>query len=379
MSDPKKVPVTVLSGQLGSGKSTLLRRLLTNQNQLKIAIVMNEFAQTASIEGKSIQLTVANEGTQVQEWLELDNGCLCCSAQDQGVLAIESLMQRRGTFDHIVVETTGIADPTQIALLFWIDSALESLLYLDGIVTVVDCVHLETQLQEEATANRGTVTQQIAVADSLYLSKIDLVPQSKLEPLKKLISFMNDSALLSQSDDELQIILPKVLSLDSFANYRGLQQPVTKPERSIENLESSLMKRLTRQVGNSADPHFKTTHDGFSTITINLPIFENVSANNSKFDQTFRKLLWEGILGEEEEGYSITLNSNIQEPRILRAKGLLKDHHGNWYILQAVRETYEIQPVHPDVFMGEHETPKLVLIGKGLDAQLEKHFIKEIS
>jgi len=225
MGELKKVPVTILSGQLGSGKSTLLRRLLTSQNQLKIAIVMNEFAQTASIEGKSIQLTVANEGTQVQEWLELDNGCLCCSAQDQGVLAIESLMQRRGTFDHIIVETTGIADPTQIALLFWIDSALESLLYLDGIVTVIDCVHLEKQLEEEATANSGTVTKQIAVADSIYLSKIDLTSQEKLESLKKLISSMNDSALLSQSNDGLETILPRVLSLDSFANYRGLLQP----------------------------------------------------------------------------------------------------------------------------------------------------------
>ncbi|KAA1084368.1 hypothetical protein PGT21_025746 [Puccinia graminis f. sp. tritici] len=379
MADLQKVPVTILSGQLGSGKSTLLRRLLTNQNQLKIAIVMNEFAQTASIEGKSIQLTVANEGTQVQEWLELDNGCLCCSAQDQGVLAIESLMQRRGTFDHIIVETTGIADPSQIALLFWIDSALESLLYLDGIVTVVDCVHLEKQLAEEATANSGTVTNQIAVADSLYLSKIDLVLESKLEPLKNLIQCMNNSALLSQSNDDLQTILPKVLSLDSFSTYRGLPQSLTTTKRKIENVDSSLMTRLTRQVGNLTDPDFRTTHDNFSTITINLPAFADVNTSDSKFDRTFRKLLWEGILGEEEEGSSSKPDSDIQEPRILRAKGLLKDHNGNWFILQAVRETYEVQPVHPDVLMDEHEQPKLVLIGKGLDAQLEQRFIKEIS
>lgn len=330
--------------------------------------------------GKSIQLTVANEGTQVQEWLELDNGCLCCSAQDQGVLAIESLMQRRGTFDHIIVETTGIADPTQIALLFWIDSALESLLYLDGIVTVIDCVHLEKQLEEEATANSGTVTKQIAVADSIYLSKIDLTSQEKLESLKKLISSMNDSALLSQSDDGLETILPRVLSLDSFANYRGLLQPLRTSERRIENVDSSLMKRLTRQVGNSMDPSFRTTHDdGFSTITINLPTFEEVNTNDSKFDRTFRKLLWEGILGEQEGGCSTTPEAAILEPRILRAKGLLKDHHGNWFILQAVRETYEIQPVHPDVLMDEHELPKLVLIGKGLDAALGQRFLQEIS
>lgn len=191
---------------------------------------------------------------------------------------------------------------------------------------------------------------------------------------------MNDSALLSQSDDGLETILPRVLSLDSFANYRGLLQPLQTSERRIENVDASLMKRLTRQVGNSMDPSFRTSHDdGFSTITIDLPTFEEVNTSDSKFDRTFRKLLWEGILGEQEEGCSTTPETAILEPRILRAKGLLKDHHGNWFILQAVRETYEIQPVHPDVLMDEHELPKLVLIGKGLDAALGQRFLKEIS
>ncbi|KAH9458131.1 hypothetical protein Pst134EA_009359 [Puccinia striiformis f. sp. tritici] len=281
---------------------------------------------------------------------------------------------------HIIVETTGIADPSQIALLFWIDSALESLLYLDGIVTVVDCVHLEKQLEEEAAANSGTVTNQIAVADSLYLSKIDLVSLSKLEPMKKLIQRMNDSALLSQSNDDLEKILPKVLSLDSFSTYRGLPKSLTTLETSMDSGTSNLMARLNRQVGNSTDPDFRTTHDNFSTITINLPVFDNVSTDDSKFDRTFRKLLWEGILGEEEkEGCSTTSKSATQQPSILRAKGLLKDHRGDWFILQAVRETYEIQPVHPDVSIDEQEQPKLVLIGKGLDNQLGQRFLNEIS
>ncbi|EGG04387.1 uncharacterized protein MELLADRAFT_37394 [Melampsora larici-populina 98AG31] len=144
----RKVPVTILSGQLGSGKSTLLRRILKNQSNFKFAVIMNEFAQTADIEGKTIQLTVANEGTEFQEWLELDNGCLCCSAQDHGVRAIESLMQRRGSFElwlRILVfwNKTGVADPSQIATLFWLDSALESVLYLDGILITVDSLNLE--------------------------------------------------------------------------------------------------------------------------------------------------------------------------------------------------------------------------------------------
>lgn len=166
----KKVPVTILSGQLGSGKSTLLRRILKNQSNFKFAVIMNEFAQTADIEGKTIQLTVANEGTEFQEWLELDNGCLCCSAQDHGVRAIESLMQRRGSFDYIIIETSGVADPSQIATLFWLDSALESVLYLDGILITVDSLNLEMQLDEEARDGSGTVTKlSINLSQYLYL------------------------------------------------------------------------------------------------------------------------------------------------------------------------------------------------------------------
>ncbi|KAI9630724.1 hypothetical protein KEM48_013621 [Puccinia striiformis f. sp. tritici PST-130] len=327
MSDLKKVPVTILSGQLGSGKSTLLRRLLTNKNQLKIAIVMNEFAQTASIEG--------------------------------------------------------IADPSQIALLFWIDSALESLLYLDGIVTVVDCVHLEKQLEEEAAANSGTVTKLGSVMHSSIILDLSSLTPSGYSTSQIAVADslrMNDSALLSQSNDDLEKILPKVLSLDSFSTYRGLPKSLTTLETSMDSGTSNLMARLNRQVGNSTDPDFRTTHDNFSTITINLPVFDNVSTDDSKFDRTFRKLLWEGILGEEEkEGCSTTSKSATQQPSILRAKGLLKDHRGDWFILQAVRETYEIQPVHPDVSIDEQEQPKLVLIGKGLDNQLGQRFLNEIS
>lgn len=102
--DNNKVPVTVITGYLGSGKTTLLNYVLTEEHNKKIAVILNEFGEGA-IEEKS--LAVGNEGQLYEEWLELRNGCLCCSVKDNGVKAIETLMEKKGKFDYILLETTG--------------------------------------------------------------------------------------------------------------------------------------------------------------------------------------------------------------------------------------------------------------------------------
>ncbi|KAG0152197.1 hypothetical protein CROQUDRAFT_719441 [Cronartium quercuum f. sp. fusiforme G11] len=353
---PSKVPVTILSGQLGSGKSTLLRRILQNRSQFKFAVIMNEFAQTADIEGKSLQLTVANEGTEFQEWLELDNGCLCCSAQDHGVRAIESLMERRGSFDYIIIETSGVADPSQIATLFWLDSALESVLYLDGIVTAVDSLNFEIQLEEEARDASGTVTKQIAVADSLYLTKLDLVDDAKLARVKQHISAINPGANLNDSSQDLSSTLSKLLNLDAFSTFCD-------PQASLPPDLSSRLRQETRTEG------IVVGHQGIGTLQIDLPILDRVNDSDCAFDRVFRKLLWEGVIGDDE------YVGDGLEPRILRAKGLLKDANGKCFILQAVRDTYEIQEIGEEV----EAAARLVLIGKDMDPSLKERFLAQIS
>ncbi|KAH9809990.1 CobW/HypB/UreG, nucleotide-binding domain-containing protein [Melampsora americana] len=352
----KKVPVTILSGQLGSGKSTLLRRILQNQSNFKFAVIMNEFAQTADIEGKTIQLTVANEGTEFQEWLELDNGCLCCSAQDHGVRAIESLMQRCGSFEIELITDIelGVADPSQIATLFWLDSALESVLYLDGILITVDSLNLEMQLDEEARDGSGTVTQQIAVADSIYISKLDLVDDEKLSRVKQMVKSINPGARLNDSSQTLTSTISELLNLDAFSSFNNHQKVEKVPSRfCTEEFKEGVV------VG----------HQGIGTLTIHLPILDTINDPNSKFDKVFRKLIWEGVIGEEE--------MESKELRILRAKGLLKDQDGKWYILQAVRDLYEVQEI--TVNEEDHGIPRLILIGKDLDVGLKESFLTQIS
>ncbi|XKL64572.1 hypothetical protein PGB90_004658 [Kerria lacca] len=131
----KPIPVTIITGYLGAGKTTLLNYILKEQHNKRVAVILNEFGEGSALE-KSI--AVSKDGDLFEEWLELRNGCLCCSMKDNGVKAIESLMKRKGKFDYILLETTGLADPGPIANMFWIDKELESDVYLDGIVTIVD-------------------------------------------------------------------------------------------------------------------------------------------------------------------------------------------------------------------------------------------------
>ncbi|XP_007466827.1 PREDICTED: COBW domain-containing protein 2-like isoform X2 [Lipotes vexillifer] len=141
-----KIPVTIITGYLGAGKTTLLNYILTEQHSKRIAVILNEFGEGSALE-KS--LAVSQGGELYEEWLELRNGCLCCSVKDSGLRAIENLMQKKGKFDYILLETTGLADPGAVASMFWVDAELGVDIYLDGIITVVDSKYGLNHLAEE--------------------------------------------------------------------------------------------------------------------------------------------------------------------------------------------------------------------------------------
>ncbi|XP_063466003.1 zinc-regulated GTPase metalloprotein activator 1A isoform X21 [Symphalangus syndactylus] len=141
-----KIPVTIITGYLGAGKTTLLNYILTEQHSKRVAVILNEFGEGSALE-KS--LAVSHGGELYEEWLELRNGCLCCSVKDNGLRAIENLMQKKGKFDYILLETTGLADPGAVASMFWVDAELGSDIYLDGIITIVDSKYGLKHLTEE--------------------------------------------------------------------------------------------------------------------------------------------------------------------------------------------------------------------------------------
>uniref|UniRef100_G3NVM8 COBW domain containing n=1 Tax=Gasterosteus aculeatus aculeatus TaxID=481459 RepID=G3NVM8_GASAC len=242
----EQIPVTIITGYLGAGKTTLLNYILTEQHNKRIAVILNEFGEGSALE-KS--LAVSQAGELYEEWLELRNGCLCCSVKDNGLKAIENLMEKKGKFDYILLETTGLADPGAVASMFWVDAELGSDIYLDGEIFVLTCSHDAVelrQLTEEKTDGLvNEAARQIAVADLTIINKTDLVNEEELARIREAVrvnlsevldlhSFdSKDGSILTVtfevagdlSEDALNVFIQDLLWEKMFKNKEG--QPMT--------------------------------------------------------------------------------------------------------------------------------------------------------
>ncbi|KFW00892.1 COBW domain-containing protein 2, partial [Fulmarus glacialis] len=218
-SPSRKIPVTIITGYLGAGKTTLLNYILTEQHSKRIAVILNEFGEGSALE-KS--LAISQGGELYEEWLELRNGCLCCSVKDNGVKAIENLMQRRGKFDYVLLETTGLADPGAVASMFWVDSELGSDIYLDGIVSVVDAKHgLQHLAEEKPEGLVNEASRQVALADLVIINKTDLVSGEELNEVRTLVRSINGLVKILETQRS-RVDLSNVLDLHAFDSLSGI-------------------------------------------------------------------------------------------------------------------------------------------------------------
>ncbi len=205
-----KIPVTVLTGFLGSGKTTLLNRILTEQHGKRIAVIENEFGEIGID-----QALVINADEEV---FEMNNGCICCTVRGDLIRILGNLMKRRDKFDHILVETTGMADPGPVAQTFFVDDELRDLFMLDGIVTLVDAKHVALHLDESTECQ-----EQIAFADVLVLNKSDLVTPAELDALEKRIRRMNGAAKVLRAT-KADVPIAEVLDVGGFDLDRAVAQ-----------------------------------------------------------------------------------------------------------------------------------------------------------
>ncbi|KFW96170.1 COBW domain-containing protein 1, partial [Phalacrocorax carbo] len=204
---------------LGAGKTTLLNYILTEQHNKRIAVILNEFGEGSALE-KS--LAISQGGELYEEWLELRNGCLCCSVKDSGVKAIENLMQRRGKFDYILLETTGLADPGAVASMFWVDSELGSDIYLDGIISVVDAKHgLQHLTEEKPEGLVNEASRQVALADLIIINKTDLVSAEELNKVRTSVRSINGLVKILEAQRS-RVDLSNVLDLHAFDSLSGI-------------------------------------------------------------------------------------------------------------------------------------------------------------
>ncbi|MEM7182336.1 MAG: GTP-binding protein [Spirochaetota bacterium] len=203
------IPVTVLTGFLGSGKTTLLNRILSENHGKRIAVIENEFGEI----GVDNDLVIGAE----EEIFEMNNGCICCTVRGDLIRILGNLMKRRGKFDHIMIETTGMADPGPVAQTFFMDDELRAVLSLDGIVTLVDAKHVLLHIDDS-----DEVKEQIAFADVILLNKVDLVSSAELDQLEARIHSMNSAAKIYRTQDA-SVDMDRVLNLGGFDLDRALE------------------------------------------------------------------------------------------------------------------------------------------------------------
>ena len=198
----EKIPVTVLTGYLGAGKTTLLNRILSEPHGKKYAVIVNEFGEI----GIDNELVVGAD----EEVFEMNNGCICCTVRGDLVRILDGLMRRKGKFDAIIVETTGLADPAPVAQTFFVDENVGKRTKLDAVVTVADARWLNDRLKDAPEAKN-----QIAFADVILINKTDLVSAAELTEVEARIRAINPYARVHKTE-RAQIALNEVLGRNAF-------------------------------------------------------------------------------------------------------------------------------------------------------------------
>ncbi|XP_031712486.1 zinc-regulated GTPase metalloprotein activator 1 isoform X1 [Anarrhichthys ocellatus] len=337
----EQIPVTIITGYLGAGKTTLLNYILTEQHNKRIAVILNEFGEGSALE-KS--LAVSQAGELYEEWLELRNGCLCCSVKDNGLKAIENLMEKKGKFDYILLETTGLADPGAVASMFWVDAELGSDIYLDGIVTVIDAKYGLQQLTEEkADGLVNEAARQIAVADLTIINKTDLVNEEELAQIREAVRSVNGLVKILETQKS-RVNLSEVLDLHSFDSKDG----------------ANLAEKL--QLVKDTRPHLDK-----SILTVTFEVAGDLSED--ALNVFIQELLWEKMF-KNKEGQPMT---------VIRLKGIVsfagKAHQ---VMLQGVHELYDLNET-PQLWEENPRINRLVFIGRNLDKTiLQEQFISTV-
>lgn len=351
-----QIPATIITGFLGSGKTTLLNHILTADHGKRIAVIENEYGEI-DIDGS----LVAAKATGTEDIIMLNNGCLCCTVRGDLVRMIAELVdKKKGKFNHIVIETTGLANPAPIIQTFYAEDQVFNDVKLDGVVTLVDAKHIGLHLDE--VKPKGMVNEaveQIAYADRIILNKTDLVGEKDIASLVKRIRNINRMGHMKKTTFgkvDLEYVLGvggfDLESIESAVDAEALKDDhdhdhAHNHDHDHHNCHDHKHDHKHGHHDHHHDSHDHTHDPGVSSVSI----------------------VCEGSLDLEKANMWLGTLLMERSEDIYRMKGLLS--------VKGMNERFVFQGVH-DIFQGspdrlwgpnEPRVNKIVFIGKNLDAQ----------
>mmetsp|Transcript_16374 Transcript_16374/g.28071 ORF Transcript_16374/g.28071 Transcript_16374/m.28071 type:complete len:434 (+) Transcript_16374:51-1352(+) len=390
----RPVPVCLITGFLGSGKTSLVRHILSAPHGLRIAVILNEYGEGVEQAYWQDIKTMQSLQDKPGEWIELENGCMCCSVKSEFVLALETLMAKEKKPDYILIETTGMANPGPVAAALWTDEEIEAGVQLDSIITVVDGLNIDRQLH--AARSDGAVNEaqaQIAYADLVLLNKMDLCGEEAITMAEAEIKAINSSVHIVRTTNCV-VDLKQLLNRHGYKHGAEVQlEPIAEGDDDGDEAEhgdkcGSMTARSTRGHGTAPSGHVSHSRG------ISLGSLDRLGSGSGKEDAGSEEEEAAGSRTSHKHHHdpqitTITLRSNTplllekvkcfldkllwdkeaHPEEIFRAKGVLSiAGDDRKHMLQAVYELYNLVP-SVAWLPNEQRVSRIVLIGRPLDKQ----------
>ncbi|MGE8164171.1 CobW family GTP-binding protein [Paraburkholderia sp. NPDC080076] len=336
-NEVEKIPVTVLTGFLGAGKTTLLNYILREKHGRKIAVIENEFGEIGIDGGLVLEST--------EEIYEMTNGCVCCvgAVREDLVRIVRMLVERPDRLNHIIVETSGLADPYPVAQTFFLDDPIAKQVSLDAVVTMVDAKHIAAHLDDLVLdGSDNQAVDQIVCADRIVINKVDLVGPDDIASLTQRIRGLNATAEIVESS-YAQIDLGKILGVGANEFSQILVE--TDGLHEEEHVHGHEEHEHEHEHAHHDDDHAHHQHD------------ESVSSLGIEVDADIDLDALQAWLAELRD--SDTAN-------LFRMKGILAvQGQSHRYVLQGVHNVIELRAAQ--AWGSEPRSCRIVFIGRDLD------------
>lgn len=358
-ANQQKLPITILTGFLGSGKTTLLNYILTERHGHRIAVIENEYGEV----DVDSDLVLASD----EEIFQMQNGCICCFVDVRNDLidVMKKLLSHKDKFDHIIVETSGLADPTPVATAFFVDRSVADEVELDAVVTLVDAMHIDQHLYDPVLdGSDNQAVNQIVAADRILVNKIDLAEEEALGSLESSLRRLNQTAPILRSTYG-KVDLSNILGVKGFRpSYVRERAEILdidmEDDHDAEHHHDHDCKEPCCDHAHHDHGHHHHDH-GRAHATALRPHQHDATVKSHSF------VYPEAFDGEKLGGF---LKTYLGEHGgdIFRTKGIVSvAGDDRFFVLQAVHKLVDFRPDH--AWGEDKRKSKFVFIGRNLDRE----------